>query len=52
MGVTNAVLIAIQTGALVFLFPLYLFGRAGVGPEAVGFLVSLGVFGRLVALWR
>ncbi len=51
MGVTNAVLIAIQTGTLVFLFPLYLFTRAGVGPEAVGFLVSLSVFGRLVALW-
>jgi MFS family permease len=51
MGVTNAVLIAIQTGALVFLFPLYLFRRAGVGPETVGFLVSLSVFGRFVALW-
>jgi MFS family permease len=51
MGVTNAVLIAIQTGTLVFLFPLYLFKRAGVGPETVGFLVSLSVFGRLVALW-
>jgi MFS family permease len=51
MGVTNAVLIAIQTGTLVFLFPLYLFKRAGVGPEAVGLLVSLGVGGRLVALW-
>jgi hypothetical protein len=34
MGVANAVLIAIQTGTLVFLFPLYLFKRAGVGPEA------------------
>jgi MFS family permease len=51
MGMTNAVLIAIQTGTLVFLFPLYLFTRAGIGPEAVGFLVSLSVFGRLVALW-
>jgi MFS family permease len=51
MGVTNAVLMAVQTGTLVFLFPLYLFKRAGVGPETVGFLVSLGVFGRLVALW-
>ena len=51
MGVTNAVLIAIQTGTLVFLFPLYLFERADVGPEAVGFLVSLSVLGRLVALW-
>jgi MFS family permease len=51
MGLTNAVLIAIQTGTLVFLFPLYLFKRAGVEPETVGFLVSLSVFGRLVALW-
>ena len=51
MGVTSAVLMAIQTGALVFLFPLYLSTRAGVGPETVGLLVSLSVGGRLVALW-
>jgi MFS family permease len=51
MGVTSATLMAIQTGALVFLFPLYLFTRAGVGPETVGLLVSLSVVGRLVALW-
>lgn len=51
MGVTSAVLIAIQTGVLVFLFPLYLVKRAGVGPEVVGFLVSLSVLGRLIALW-
>ena len=51
MGVTSALLTAIQTGALVFLFPLYLVKRGGVGPEALGFLVSLGVLGRLVALW-
>jgi MFS family permease len=51
MGVTSAVLIAIQTGVLVFLFPLYLVKRAGVSPEAVGFLVSLSVLGRLMALW-
>jgi MFS family permease len=51
MGVTNAVLMAIQTGTLVFLFPLYLFMRAGLGPEAIGFFVSLSVIGRLVALW-
>ena len=51
MGVTNAVLIAIQTGVLVFLFPLYLVKRGGVGPEVVGFLVSLSVLGRLMALW-
>lgn len=51
MGVTSAVLIAIQTGVLVFLFPIYLTTRAGVRPAAVGLLVSLTVLGRLVALW-
>ena len=51
MGVTSAVLMAIQTGTLVFLFPLYLFTRAGVDPGTVGLLVSLSVVGRLVALW-
>jgi len=51
MGLTNAVLTAIQTGVLVFLFPLYLVERGGGGPETVGFLVSLGVVGRLLALW-
>ncbi len=51
MGMTNALLTAIQTGVVVFLFPLYLVTRAGMGPEAVGFLVSLSVVGRLVALW-
>ena len=51
MGVTSALLTAIQTGLLVFLFPLYLLQRGGVSPEVVGFLVGLGVLGRLVALW-
>ena len=51
MGVINALLIAIQTGVLVFLFPLHLVKRGGVGPEAVGVLVSLNVLGRLMALW-
>ena len=51
MGVTNAVLIAIQAGVLVFLFPLYLANRVGVGPEAVGFFISVSVLGRLLALW-
>jgi MFS family permease len=50
MGATNAVLIAIQTGTLVFLFPLYLFKRAGVGSETIGLIVSLSVLGRLMAL--
>jgi MFS family permease len=51
MGVTSALLTAIQVGVLVFLFPLYLFTRAGFGPKAVGTLVSLSVLGRLMALW-
>lgn len=51
MGAISATLIAIQTGALVFLFPLYLVSRGGLGPEAVGILVSLSVLGRLLALW-
>ncbi len=51
MGVTNALLIAIQTGVLVFLFPLYLAKRASIGPEAIGVIISLSVLGRLAALW-
>jgi MFS family permease len=51
MGMTNAVLTAIQTGVLVFLFPLYLVKRGGLGPELVGLLVSVCVLGRLLALW-
>jgi MFS transporter, DHA1 family, multidrug resistance protein len=51
MSVTNAVLTAVQTGVLVFLFPLYLVKPGGVGPDAVGLIVSLSVLGRLLALW-
>jgi MFS family permease len=51
MGVTSALLTTIQVGVLVFLFPLYLFTRAGLRPKAVGTVVSLNVFGRLMALW-
>jgi len=51
MSLTNAVLTAVQTGVLVFLFPLYLANRGGMGPEAVGMVTSLSVFGRLLALW-
>ena len=51
MGVVNALLIAIQTGVVVFLLPLYLLKRGGFEPEAVGLLVGLGVLGRLGALW-
>ena len=51
MGITSALLTGIQTGVLVFLFPLYLLIRGGLGPEAVGAVVSLSVLGRLTALW-
>jgi len=51
MGMTNAALIAIQTGVIIFLFPLYLAERGRLSPESVGLLVSLIVLGRLVALW-
>jgi DHA1 family multidrug resistance protein-like MFS transporter len=51
LGVTSALLTAIQVGVLVFLFPLYLFTRARLGPEVVGSVVSLSVLGRLTALW-
>ena len=50
-SVTNAVLTVIQTGVLVFLFPLYLVNRGGFTPAAVGVLTSVSIFGRLVALW-
>lgn len=51
MSLTNAALMAVQTGVLVFLFPLYLAERGGLRPETVGYLVALSVLGRLVALW-
>jgi MFS family permease len=51
MGVASAALIAVQTGVMVFLFPLYLASRASLAPGAVGVLVSFGVVGRLLALW-
>jgi DHA1 family multidrug resistance protein-like MFS transporter len=51
MSLTNAALIAVQTGLLVFLFPLYLVSRGNVGPGTVGLVVGLSVLGRLVALW-
>jgi MFS family permease len=47
---TNAALVAVQTGLIVFLLPLYLVNRAGLTPGTVGMIVSLGVLGRLVAL--
>ena len=51
MSLSNAVLIAIQTGVLVFLYPLYLVEQGRLSPETVGFLISLSVVGRLLALW-
>jgi DHA1 family multidrug resistance protein-like MFS transporter len=51
MSLSNAVLIAIQTGVLVFLYPLYLVEQGRLSPETVGFLISLSVLGRLLALW-
>jgi DHA1 family multidrug resistance protein-like MFS transporter len=51
MGATSAVLMAVQTGIVVFLFPLYLLERGHLAPATVGLLVSLGVLGRFVALW-
>jgi MFS family permease len=51
MGVTSATLVAVQTGVLVFLFPLYLVTRGGISPQVAGLLISLGVLGRLLALW-
>jgi MFS family permease len=51
MGLTSALLTGLQTGLLVFLFPLHLLGRGRLKPDAVGGVVSLGVLGRLVALW-
>lgn len=50
ISVTNAVLVAVQTGVLVFLFPLYLVERGHLRPEAVGYLVGVSVLGRLLAL--
>jgi MFS family permease len=51
MSATNAAVTAVQTGALVFLFPLYLVERGQARPEVVGTLIGLGVLGRLGALW-
>lgn len=48
---TNAVLMGIQTGVVVFLVPLYLVERGRLGPEVVGYMVALGVLGRLLGLW-
>jgi len=49
--VVNAAVMGVQTGVLVFLFPLYLVERGHFAPRAVGSLIALGVVGRLLALW-
>ncbi len=51
MSLSNAVLIAIQTGVLVSLYPLLLVQQGGLRPEGVGLLISLSVLGRLPGLW-
>lgn len=50
-SLTNATLMGIQTGVVVFLFPLYLVERGSVSPQTVGLLIALSVLGRLLALW-
>jgi MFS family permease len=49
--IVNAAVMAVQTGVLVFLFPLYLAERGHFDPVAVGYLIALTVLGRLLALW-
>jgi MFS transporter, DHA1 family, multidrug resistance protein len=51
MSLTSGALIAIQTGILVFLYPLFLAKHGRLRPESIGYLVSLSVLGRLLALW-
>jgi MFS family permease len=51
ISITNATLVGVQTGAIVFLFPLYLVERGGLGAAAVGYLVGVSVLGRLISLW-
>ncbi len=51
MSAVSGILMAIQTGALVFLVPLFLADRARLAPARVGMLVGLTAAGRLPALW-
>lgn len=51
MSAVSATLIAIQVGVFVFLYPLYLAQRGHLGPETVGYFISLSVLGRLGSLW-
>jgi MFS family permease len=50
-SLTNAALMGLQTGVIVFLFPLYLVERGSFSPQTAGFLIALSVLGRLLALW-
>jgi MFS family permease len=50
-SLTNATLMGIQTGVVVFLLPLYLVERGSFSPQTVGLLIALSVLGRLLALW-
>jgi ACDE family multidrug resistance protein len=51
MCCNNAAIAGIQTGVMVFLFPLYLAERAALSAQIVGYLIAVGVAGRLMALW-
>jgi MFS family permease len=51
VSVTSAVLAAVQTGVLVFLFPLYLVEHGRLEPTTVGYVIGLSVLGRVAALW-
>ncbi len=51
MSIINAALVAVQTGVIVFLFPLSVLEWGHLAPEAVGYLVGVSVMGRLLALW-
>ncbi len=42
--------VAMLAGAFLF-YPLFLVEQGGLSPETVGFLISLSVLGRLLALW-
>jgi MFS family permease len=47
----STALAGIQTGVMVFLFPLYLADHAGMTAQTIGHLVAVGLAGRLIALW-
>ena len=49
--IVNAVVMGVQTGVLVFLFPLYLADRGHYAPGTIGYLIALTVLGRLLGLW-